>query len=110
MTLFQKSQASLDKLASLHHARSAGGTVKLCILLLAGLCTGVFASEKPNILLILADDLGYGDVENDCVPVPPTGPLDKSKLPKHPYANDCRAGLIAPDFPMEEVDLVFLKP
>jgi arylsulfatase A-like enzyme len=35
--------------------------------------------------------------------------IDKSKLPKHPYANDCRAGLIAPDFPMEEVDLVFLK-
>jgi len=51
----------------------------------------------------------YAFIENDCVPVPPTGPLDKSKLPKHPYANDCRAGLIAPDFPMEEVDLVFLK-
>lgn len=35
--------------------------------------------------------------------------LDKSRLPKHPYANDCRAGLIAPDYLMEEVDLVFLK-
>jgi arylsulfatase A-like enzyme len=41
--------------------------------------------------------------------VPPTGLIDKSQLPKHPYANDCRPGLIAPDFPMEEVDLVFLK-
>lgn len=51
----------------------------------------------------------YAFIENDRVPVPPAGPLDKSKLPKHPYANDCRAGLIAPDFPMEEVDLVFLK-
>ena len=51
----------------------------------------------------------YAFIENDRVPVPPTGPLDKSRLPKHPYANDCRAGLIAPDFPMEEVDLVFLK-
>ncbi len=76
----------------------------------------------------------YAFIENDRVPVPPTGLgepnalasgvvlpaasadgsrlnglLDKSKLPKHPYANDCRAGLIAPDFPMEEVDLVFLK-
>jgi arylsulfatase A-like enzyme len=51
----------------------------------------------------------YAFIENDRVPVPPTGPLDKSKLPKHPYANDCRAGLIAPNFPMEEVDLVFLK-
>ena len=51
----------------------------------------------------------YAFIENDRVPVPPTGPLDKSKLPKHAYANDCRAGFIAPDFPMEEVDLVFLK-
>ena len=51
----------------------------------------------------------YAFIENDRVPVPPTAPLDKSRLPKHPYANDCRAGLIAPEFPMEEVDLVFLK-
>jgi arylsulfatase A-like enzyme len=51
----------------------------------------------------------YAFIENDRVPVPPTGLLDKSKLPKHPYANDCRAGLIATNFPMEEVDLVFLK-
>ena len=50
----------------------------------------------------------YAFIENDRVPVPPTGPLDKLRLPKHPYANDCRAGLM-PDFPMEEVDLVFLK-
>jgi arylsulfatase A len=51
----------------------------------------------------------YAFIENDRVPVPPVEVVDKSKLPKHPYANDCRAGLIAPDFPMEEVDLVFLK-
>lgn len=51
----------------------------------------------------------YAFIENDRVPVPPTALIDKSKLPKHAYANDCRAGLIAPDFPMEEVDLVFLK-
>ena len=51
----------------------------------------------------------YAFIDGDRIPVPPTGPLDKSKLPKHPYANDCRAGLIASDFPMEEVDLVFLK-
>ncbi len=51
----------------------------------------------------------YAFIENDRVLVPPTRLLDKSRLPKHPYANDCRAGLIAPDFPMEEVDLVFLK-
>jgi arylsulfatase A len=51
----------------------------------------------------------YAFIENDRIPVPPSGPLDKSQLPRHPYANDCRAGLIAPDFPMEEVDMVFLK-
>ncbi len=51
----------------------------------------------------------YAFIENDRVPVPPVGPLDKSKLPQHSYANDCRAGLIATNFPMEEVDLVFLK-
>jgi len=51
----------------------------------------------------------YAFIENDRIPVPPTGLIDKSKLPKHPYANDCRAGLIAPDFPMEDVDLVFLE-
>lgn len=51
----------------------------------------------------------YAFIENDRVPVPPTDLVDKSKLPKHPYANDCRPGLIATNFPMEEVDLVFLK-
>jgi arylsulfatase A-like enzyme len=51
----------------------------------------------------------YAFIDGDRIPVPPTSPIDKSKLPKHPYANDCRTGFIAPDFPMEEVDLIFLK-
>jgi arylsulfatase A-like enzyme len=51
----------------------------------------------------------YAFIDGDRIPVPPTIRLDRSKLPKHPYANDCRLGLIAPDFPMEEVDLVFLN-
>lgn len=51
----------------------------------------------------------YAFIENDRIPVPPSGPLDKSTIPKHPYSVDCRPGLIAPDFPMEEVDMVFLK-
>ena len=54
-------------------------------------------------------DYLYAFIENDRVPVPPTQVIDKTNLPKHAYADDCRAGLIAPDFPMEEVDLVFLK-
>lgn len=51
----------------------------------------------------------YAFIDGDRIPVPPQDPLNRSKLPKHPYANDCRGGLIAPDFPMQEVDLLFLK-
>jgi len=35
--------------------------------------------------------------------------LDKTPLPRHPYSKDNRPGLIAPDFDLEEVDLVFLE-
>ena len=56
-----------------------------------------------------ATDFLYAFIDGDRIPVPPTGMLDKSKLPKHPYANDNRAGMIAPDYDLEEVDLVFLR-
>ncbi len=51
----------------------------------------------------------YAYIENDRVPVPPTTLLDASKLPKHAYANDCRRGLVAPGFELDQVDLVFLE-
>ncbi|MEZ5326351.1 MAG: arylsulfatase, partial [Verrucomicrobiales bacterium] len=51
----------------------------------------------------------YAFVDGDRIPVPPTGIIDKSPLPVHPYAQDCRPGMIAPDFNMEEVDLRFLE-
>ena len=51
----------------------------------------------------------YCFIEGDRVPTPPARPLDKSRLPKHPYANDCRPGRVAPDFDMERVDLQFLE-
>ncbi|MHC4201436.1 MAG: sulfatase family protein [Planctomycetota bacterium] len=50
----------------------------------------------------------YAYIDGDRIPVPPTKLLDKSKLPKHPYANDCRRGMVADNFDHEEVDLVFL--
>lgn len=56
-----------------------------------------------------ATDSLYAYIDGDRIPVPPTQMLDKSKLPKHPYAFDNRPGLIAPDFNLEEVDLVFLQ-
>ncbi len=51
----------------------------------------------------------YAFIDGDRIPAPPTGLLDRSKLPKHPYANDCRGGLIAQDFDMEEIDMIFLE-
>lgn len=54
-------------------------------------------------------DFLYAYVENDRIPVPPTKLLDKSKLPNHAYSNDCRLGMVADNFDLEEVDLVFLE-
>ncbi len=51
----------------------------------------------------------YAFIDGNRIPVPPTQKIDRSKLPNHPYSQDCRDGYIAPDFSMEEVDLVFLK-
>ncbi len=53
----------------------------------------------------------YAYIEGDRIPVPPslTETRDRTTLPKHPYSRDCRAGLIAPNFDLEEVDLVFLE-
>lgn len=54
-------------------------------------------------------DTLYAFILGDRIPVPPTQLLDKSSLPKHPYANDNRLGMIAPNYDLEEVDLVFLQ-
>ncbi len=51
----------------------------------------------------------YAWIDGDRIPVPPTELLDRSTLPKHPYSFDNRRGLVAPDFDLEEVDLVFLE-
>lgn len=51
----------------------------------------------------------YAYIDGKRIPVPPVKQVDKSTLPKHPYANDCRGGMVAPNFNLEEVDLVFLK-
>jgi arylsulfatase A len=51
----------------------------------------------------------YAYMEGDRIPVPPTRIVDRGPLPKHPYSRDNRPGMIAPDFDIEEVDMVFLK-
>ena len=56
-----------------------------------------------------ATDFLYAYIDGDRIPVPPTGLLDKSNLPKHPYSEDNRDGMIAPDYDLQEIDMVFLK-
>lgn len=51
----------------------------------------------------------YAFIDGDRIPVPPTQLIDQTKIPKNPYTEDCRPGMIAPDFDMEEVDMIFLK-
>lgn len=51
----------------------------------------------------------YAYIDGDRVPVPPTRILDRGPLPKHPFSHDNRPGMIAPDYDLEEVDLVFLE-
>jgi arylsulfatase A-like enzyme len=51
----------------------------------------------------------YAYIDGDRVPVPPTHIVDRGPLPDHPYSKDNRPGMIAPDFDLEEVDLVFLE-
>lgn len=51
----------------------------------------------------------YAYVDGDRIPNPPTRVLDRTPLPKHPYSRDNRPGLIADDFDLEKVDLVFLE-
>ena len=51
----------------------------------------------------------YAYVDGDRIPVPPTQQLDQTPLPKHAYSRDNRRGMIAPNYDLEEVDLVFLE-
>ena len=51
----------------------------------------------------------YAFMDGDRIPLPPTKIVDRRPLPKHPYSRDNRPGMIAKDFNLEEVDLVFLK-
>ena len=50
----------------------------------------------------------YAFIDGDRIPVPPTKIIDRGPLPKHPYSQDNRPGMIAPGYKMEEIDLQFL--
>ncbi|OUT63179.1 MAG: arylsulfatase [Rhodopirellula sp. TMED11] len=51
----------------------------------------------------------YAYIDGDRIPNPPTQQLDRTNLPKHPYANDNRPGMVADDFDVQEVDERFLQ-
>lgn len=51
----------------------------------------------------------YAYIDGNRIPVPPVRQIDKSKFPNHPWSFDCRPGMVAPNFDLEEVDQVFLK-
>ena len=51
----------------------------------------------------------YAYVVDDRVPVPPAAVIDRSSLPNHPWSFDNRPGVVAPNFDLEEVDMVFLE-
>ncbi|MCA9217020.1 MAG: sulfatase-like hydrolase/transferase [Planctomycetales bacterium] len=51
----------------------------------------------------------YAWIDGDRIPNPPTAIVDRTPLPKHDYSHDNRPGMIADDFDLEEVDLVFLE-
>ncbi len=51
----------------------------------------------------------YAFIDGDKIVTRPTALLDRKTLPKHPYANDNRRGMLAADFDLQEVDLKFLE-
>ena len=50
----------------------------------------------------------YVYIDQDQVPVPATGLLDKKKLPDHPFAWDNDVGMVAPGYLFEGTDQLFL--
>lgn len=51
----------------------------------------------------------YAFIDGNRIPTPPVTQLDRGPLPNHPYGNDNRPGMVAPDFDLEEVDITFLN-
>ncbi|WP_168566640.1 sulfatase-like hydrolase/transferase [Crateriforma spongiae] len=74
--------------------------VASCVLCLAAVAT---ADDRPNIMIILADDLGYGDISlHGCTDIP-TPNIDSiahqgarftNGYSSHPYCSPMRAGLM----------------
>ena len=79
-------------------------SIKKGLLLCAVSSAPVFATQRPNVLLIVSDDQGWGDVGfNGCtdIPTPNLDQLAKSGVVfshgyvSHPYCSPSRAGLLS---------------
>ncbi len=77
--------------------------LKLCSWLLAGAASVACADDRPNILVILADDLGYGDVgftgskeifTPNLDSLAANGVVCKNGYVTHSYCGPSRAGLV----------------
>ncbi len=76
----------------------------LSLILILALATGLSAQKQPNVLIILSDDQGWGDVGfNGCTDIP-TPNLDQlasegvvftQAYASHPYCSPSRAGLLS---------------
>ena len=51
----------------------------------------------------------YAYVDGDVIPNPPARVRDRSHIPVTPFSKNFREGVIASDFDLEEVDMVFLE-
>jgi arylsulfatase A-like enzyme len=75
----------------------------LLLIVCAFASSALAQSARPNIIVILADDLGYGDVGfNGCLDIPTpnidsvatNGVLCTNGYSTHPFCGPSRAGLI----------------
>lgn len=66
-------------------------------------CTPVWAADRPNVIIILTDDQGWGDVGfNGCTDIPTphldslarSGVIFSQGYASHPYCSPSRAGLL----------------
>jgi len=83
--------------------KSISVAVLLALYSFTGSVQAQVAANRPNILVILADDLGYGDVGfNGCPDIPTpnidsiasNGALCTDGYATHPFCSPSRAGLI----------------
>ena len=101
---FWSSLLRIKKIISSHPRLGASAYILALLLIVCALASSALAqSVPPNIVVILADDLGYGDVGfNGCPDIPTQnidslaadGVLCTNGYVTHPFCSPSRAGLL----------------